>query len=111
LINHAAFGFNRWRTATHPSADSLGWPAKIGLTGVNPQGVFPGLNLQQLGFYGGTAIALDAQNDFDVNESLSWIKGKHTLKFGFEYLKSQSNDVSPAVFGHEAIVSKASTHL
>ena len=42
--------------------------------------------------YGGTAINSDAQNNFDVNESLSWIKGKHTFKFGFEYLKSQSND-------------------
>jgi len=29
-----------------------------------------------------------------VNESLSWIKGKHTLKFGFEYLKMMSNNVS-----------------
>jgi hypothetical protein len=95
LINHAAFGFNRWRTGTHPSADSLGWPARIGLTGVNPQGLFPGLNLGPLlGSYGGTAIAYDAQNNFDVNESLSWIKGKHTLKFGIEYLKMMSNNVS-----------------
>ena len=47
--------------------------------------------------YGGTWIGYDAQNNFDVNESLSWIKGKHTFKFGFEYLKSQSNDVSPGL--------------
>jgi Carboxypeptidase regulatory-like domain/TonB dependent receptor len=94
LINHATFGFNRWRSGTHPTSDSLGWPAKIGLTGVNEQGVFPGLSIDQLGFYGGTTIAYDAQNNFDVNESLSWIKGKHTLKFGFEYLKMMSNDVS-----------------
>ena len=96
LINHATFGFNRWRFGTHPSADSLGWPAKIGLTGVNEQGVFPGLNIDALGGYGGGSIGYGAQNNFDVNESLSWIKGKHTLKFGFEYLKMMSNDVSRA---------------
>ncbi len=44
--------------------------------------------------YGGTGISSGAQNNFDVNEGLSWIKGKHTFKFGFEYLKSQSNDAS-----------------
>ena len=41
----SAFGFNRWRFGTHPTADAFGWPAKIGLTGVNEQGVFPGLNI------------------------------------------------------------------
>lgn len=35
-----------------------------------------------------------AQNNFDVNQSLSWIKGSHTFKFGFEYLKMMSNAVS-----------------
>src|SRR5438874_214260 len=45
LINHAAFGFNRLRFGTHPTADAFGWPAKIGLTGVNENGVFPGLEI------------------------------------------------------------------
>jgi len=97
LINHVTFGFNRWRSGTHPSADALGWPKKIGLMGVNENGVFPGLNIAgQTGMqnYGGTTIAYDAQNNFDINEGLSWIKGKHTLKFGFEYLKLMSNDVN-----------------
>jgi hypothetical protein len=96
LINHATFGFNRWRSATDPTGDVFGWPAKIGLTGVNENGLFPGLNIEQgdVQSYGGTAIAYDAQSNFDVNESLSWIKGKHSLKFGFEYLKMMSNDVN-----------------
>ncbi|PYV37419.1 MAG: hypothetical protein DMG06_28125 [Acidobacteria bacterium] len=94
LINHVTFGFNRWRFGTNPASDAFGWPAKIGLTGVNDQGVFPGLNISQQGSYGGTGIGYGAQNNFDVNEGLSWIKGKHTLKFGFEYLKLMSNDVS-----------------
>ena len=52
------------------------------------------MNIEDQISYGGTwDQLLIAQNNFDVNESLSWIKGKHTFKLGFEYLKSQSNDV------------------
>jgi len=94
LINHVTLGFNRLRYGTNPTPDLFGWPAKIGLTGVNPNGVFPYLGIAGQENYGGTGIGYDAQNNFDVNESLSWIRGKHTLKFGFEYLKSQSNDVT-----------------
>ena len=94
LINHAALGFNRLRFGTHPTADAFGWPLKIGLTGVNENAVFPRLDIAGQDSYGGTEIAYGAQNNFDVNESLIWIKGKHTLKFGFEYLKMMSNDVS-----------------
>jgi hypothetical protein len=93
LINHLTLGFNRNRYGTNPTPDLFGWPAKIGLTGVNPNGVFPGLNIAGQAGGGGISIGYDAQNNFDVNESLSWIAGKHTFKFGFEYLKSQSNDV------------------
>ena len=81
---------------TNPTSDMFGWPDRIGLTGVYEQGLFPGLTINSVGqqnTYGGTAIGYGAQNHFDINESLSWIKGKHTFKFGFEYLKSESNDV------------------
>lgn len=27
-----------------------------------------------------------ASNNYDINEGLTWIKGKHTMKFGFQYL-------------------------
>jgi len=94
LINHATFGFNRWRSGTNPAADRFGWPAKIGLTGVNPKGLFPWLNINFMQDYGNNVFNSGAQKNFDANEGLSWIKGKHTFKFGFEYLKSQSNDVT-----------------
>jgi len=95
LVNHTTFGFNRWRFGTNPTPDLFGWPAKLGITGVNQNGLFPALNINigQPLTYGGTGIGYGAQNHFDINESLSWIKGRHTFKSGFEYLKSQSNDV------------------
>ncbi|MFN8009746.1 MAG: TonB-dependent receptor, partial [Terriglobia bacterium] len=93
-INHVAFGFNRWRSGTYPTADALGWPAKIGLTGVNEEGVFPGFTIAGQDYYGGTAIGYSAQSNFNINDGLSWIKGKHNFKFGFEYLKMMSNDAN-----------------
>ena len=95
LINHATFGFNRWRYGTNATPDLLGWPGKIGLRGVNPDGVFPHFNINgQSATYGANdGIGYGAQNNFNVSEGLNWIRGKHTIKFGFEYLKSQSNDV------------------
>lgn len=95
LISHFVFGFNRLRSGTTASEERLGWPSKIGLKGVNPNGVFPGLNIAGQGnTYGNTGIGVDAQNHFDFNESVSWIKGKHSLKFGFEHLKTQLNNYS-----------------
>jgi outer membrane receptor protein involved in Fe transport len=93
LINHATFGFNRWRFGTNPKPEAFGWPARIGWAGVNEQGLFPKLTIAGQD-YGGTAIGKGAQNNFDITEGLSWITGKHALKVGFEYLKMMSNDVS-----------------
>jgi Carboxypeptidase regulatory-like domain/TonB dependent receptor-like, beta-barrel len=100
LVNHVTFGFNRTRSGTIPGPEALGWPAQIGLTGVNEAGVFPGLNIADQGnTYGNTGINYSADNNFDVNETLTWIKGRHTAKFGFEYLKMQYNTLG---FGRDA---------
>ena len=95
LINHATFGFNRWRFGTNATPDLLGWPQKDRIERCQPDGVFPHFDIapQTVGYGGSGGIGYSAQNNFNVSEALSWIKGKHTLKFGFEYLKSQSNDV------------------
>ena len=33
-------------------------------------------------------------NIFSIDENVSWIKGKHTIKGGFNYIKMQTNDFS-----------------
>lgn len=98
LVDHTSLGFNRFRVGSLPSAEDFGWPAKIGFKGVNQNGLFPWFQSSESNqSFGVGGINFDAQNNFDLNESLSWIKGRHTIKFGFEYLKMQSNDVSPGV--------------
>jgi outer membrane receptor protein involved in Fe transport len=62
------------------------------LKGVNENGVFPNFVIEGQDPYSFPGVGYDAQNNFDINDSLSWIKGRHTIKFGLEYLKMQSND-------------------
>jgi len=95
LINHWTFGFNRWWSQSISEA-GLGWPEQLGWKGVpgtGPGSVFPGLNIGGLGnTYGNGGQGYDATNVFTFDDGLSWIKGKHTFKTGFSYIKMQQND-------------------
>ena len=43
---------------------------------------------------GGGGAGFSNMHNSQINDSLTWIKGKHTMKFGFQYLKTASNNVS-----------------
>ena len=68
------------------------WDSKVSLRRVRGT-VFPGLNIGGLGnTYGNGGQGYDATNVYTVDESLTWIKGRHTVKAGFGYIKMQQND-------------------
>ncbi len=95
LVNHWTLGFNRWE-GDSIALSGTGWPAQLGFKGVpqtGPGTVFPGLNIGGLGnTYGNGGQGYDATNVYTVDESLTWIKGRHTVKAGFGYIKMQQND-------------------
>src|SRR5579863_8377701 len=95
FVNHWTLGFNRWYSDS-VALSGVGWPAKLGWNGVpqtGPGSVFPGLNIGGLGnTYGNGGQGYDATNVFTVDESLTWTKGRHTVKGGFGYVKMQQND-------------------
>lgn len=95
LINHWTAGFNRWDSDSISEA-GLGWPGKLGWTGVpqdGPGSVFPGLNIGGLGnTYGNGGQGYGVTNTFTIDESLTWTKGRHTVKSGFTYVRLESND-------------------
>src|SRR2546427_7922268 len=95
LLNHWTLGFNRWSSSSI-SAAGTGWPATLGWKGVPQTGdgtVFPGLNIGGLGnTYGNGGQGYDDTNVYTFDESLSWTKGRHTVKTGFGYVKMQQND-------------------
>jgi len=95
LLNVASFTYGRYRNPSEPFDNSQDWPTQLGVgTGAKN---FPtigfgsavngisttGLGNQWGGFYVG--------NSFIWNDTLSWVKGKHTLKFGGEFRALQLN--------------------
>jgi Carboxypeptidase regulatory-like domain/TonB dependent receptor len=91
LVNQALFGFSRRFRGEVANSLGQGYPGKIGLTGVNDT-TFPCIK------WGGTNYQVNncgdsqfADNVFQINDAVSWIKGKHSFKFGGEIRMLQFN--------------------
>jgi hypothetical protein len=86
VVNQFLFGFSRRYRAEGSNSIGQGFPAKIGLTGVNNT-TFPCFKFtaspfdyqEQLNNCGDSEFA---DNVYQLNDSVSWIKGKHNFKFG-----------------------------
>ena len=89
IVNHIQYGYNRY-VSIGELLDNIpgGWPAKIGYKG-GGYGEFPILNFDsvypQSGGGGGNTPGGSADNGTVINDTLSWVKGKHSFKFGMEY--------------------------
>ena len=98
IVNHATLGFTRegqfWRSL---SADQ-GWPTQLGLTGVNTGAgnTFPFVSFND-GYStwdntnGTKTVGSQVNNAWQFNESLSWLRGAHSLKFGADLRWLQTN--------------------
>src|SRR3989454_591183 len=93
VVNQFLFGFSRRFRGEVANSPGQGFPAKIGLTGVQNT-TFPCIK-----FFGGPyrevlnacGDSQFADNVYQVNDSVSWIKGKHNFKFGGEVRMLQFN--------------------
>jgi len=91
LVNQFLFGFSRRYRAEGSNSIGQGFPAKIGLTGVN-NATFPCIK------WGGTNYNVNncgdsefADNVYQINDAVSLVKGKHNFKFGGEVRMLQFN--------------------
>ena len=102
LLNHVNIGFNRLNDPSKGvSVTGQDWEKTLGITGASGPG-FP-----QFGF-GGSPIAIGYQgfgggsfdnaipNSLIAADSVSWIKGRHSLRMGFEWRHSQFSRISNA---------------
>jgi Carboxypeptidase regulatory-like domain/TonB dependent receptor len=92
VVNQFLVGFGRRFRSERANSLDQGYPALIGLTGVN------NTTLPCVDFNGGPYRNLfdcgDSQfadNVYQLNDAVSWIKGKHNLKFGGEVRFLQFN--------------------
>ena len=79
-----------------PSLESLGFVTGAGSLGINysgPSGYqgIPEIGLQNFSF-GSSGVGNAVQNTYQIGESFSKIRGRHTLKFGADYRMYQMNN-------------------
>jgi len=92
-VNQFLFGFSRRFRGETSNSLGQGFPQKIGLTGVQNT-TFPCIKFigsptgEQLNNCGASEFA---DNIYQLNDSVSWIKGKHNFKFGGEVRMLQFN--------------------
>jgi len=88
LVNHFTFSADNYFNRGANKTVGQGWDQKLGIQGIPADdGSFP-----QIDFSGGTGAPTGFGRSYDENwleyrygfiENLSWIHGKHTMKYGF----------------------------
>jgi len=105
LVNHTTIAWDRWFMGGNPLSAGVGWPQL--LCGANHCGIldntagpplldFSGANgsannipYNSIGDYGWGNFGFLTNNRWQFSDDLSWVKGKHTIKVGFEYRRHQ----------------------
>lgn len=90
-VNEVRFGYSRY-TTSFSSLDSNFNPSSIGLntgSGINglPEFDFGGV-IENLGATGFSVPRGRTSQTFQVLDNFTWVKGRHTLKFGGEYRRA-----------------------
>jgi len=95
LFNHATLAYDRWVMDGHQLSSGVGWNGKLGL-GLPDLPEFNKAGFPSLNFIGGPvgytsygtpwyADGADINNRYQFYDDLTWITGKHTVKFGVQY--------------------------
>ena len=90
LLNHLNAGLNRiYNNNIASSANGTDWPAKLGISGAHgpifPELSFAGGGLQSLTSYGTAQFDANYVNSLVVADSVSWTRGRHTLRMGIDW--------------------------
>jgi hypothetical protein len=101
LINVANFSWSKYYNPSRAGSADGGWPTALGFgdTGV---GNFPEINFgDAVNGVGESPIGYGLNNGYTSNvfilgDSLSWVKGKHSFKFGGEYRYMQTTSWTSA---------------
>jgi hypothetical protein len=91
LLNHFTLGINQRKLGEGPN---LGLPESYrtatllpGLTGSGAEktGAYTKFNTE-FGNYGGSVDTKSPSSTLNITDNLSWVKGRHNVKFGFSYI-------------------------
>jgi len=99
LLNHTTIAYDRWYMGGNPLSAGVGWPQKLwgpsqgGIldnTAGPPEIDFSGnIPYNAIGQNAWGRYGTDINNRWQFSDDLAWVKGKHTIKIGFEYRHHQ----------------------
>ena len=84
LVNHFAWGYLDLRTAEYNASDCCVKELPE-IAGVYNHTHVPVMNFDNYSSYGGNADLLSTRPTYVYNDTLTWVKGRHTVHFGGEY--------------------------
>jgi hypothetical protein len=94
VLNHLNLGYSRFNSNNRTPAafEGVDWPAKLGIANVNGP-AFPQFNINS-GFpsFGEQRADDTISNVGEVSDTLTWVKGRHTLSMGGDYRWMQLNN-------------------
>ncbi|HKM65585.1 MAG TPA: TonB-dependent receptor [Candidatus Acidoferrum sp.] len=91
IVNQAMFGFSRRFRGEVSNSLGQGYPEQIGLTGVNNT-TFPCIKWGDTNYQvNNCGDSQFADNVYQITDAVSWVKGKHSFKFGGEIRMLQFN--------------------
>ena len=95
LLNHFAFGYNQRDLGEQGNTRLGAFDGAFGkataIPGVLSYGKSPNYSAYNLGTFGnlnGTVSTRSPGRTYSFNDSLTWLKGRHTVKMGFEFVRS-----------------------
>jgi opacity protein-like surface antigen len=108
MINEARLGYNRRRGTVFPSTLNQDWAKQLGIPNVSG-GTFPNFQAcnNQSNCTGGTTFfrqensglsaSQEVGEDFTFQNNLTKIVNRHTLKFGYEMIRTRYNSLVPSL--------------
>jgi hypothetical protein len=100
ILNQFSASFNRlWVPLSNPTTDGA-YPQKAGIKGLPPSVVqltFPDINFTGTNSPGGwqgtnAHFFNEAANTFTAQDNVLWVKGRHSIAFGFQFQALQDNE-------------------
>ncbi|HUA14351.1 MAG TPA: carboxypeptidase-like regulatory domain-containing protein [Verrucomicrobiae bacterium] len=99
MLNHLNLGYNRTNSKNVGAGVGLGhgedWDATLGITGASGP-MFPAIAPGEppIAGYGDNVDGDTIDNGFRFADTLTWVKGKHEFKFGYEQWYQQFNPLN-----------------
>ena len=98
VLNHFNVSVDRYINLGENGTNGGNWLQELGLTGIpnDTTGAFPGIS-----FSGGAVRPMNIGRSYDqiwyetryaIDESVSWMKGNHSFKFGFNHVRAAINN-------------------